>query len=368
MRLLHVHSGNLYGGVETMMLTLVRQRAHAPSIAPEFALAFDGRLAAELRETGVPVHQLGEVRMRNLLSVYRARRQLASLLAAERYGAVACHMPWSQAIFGPAVQRAGVPNIFWMHGPASGRHWTQWAARKTSPGLAICNSHFTAATLPALFPNTVAEVLYCPVAIDACEHCAAERLATREEFGAARDAVVIVQVGRMEALKGHALLIRALATLRDRAWVCWQIGGEQRPHEIRYVDGLTRLAGELGVGDRIRFLGHRTDVARLLGAADIYCQPNTAPDSFGISFIEALGAGLPVVTTAIGGALEIVDETCGVLVAPNNVSALADALGRLTNDAGTRRRLGAAGPSRAGTLCDPPAILRQMETLISGLN
>ena len=149
---------------------------------PEFALAFDGRIAAELRATGVPVHRLGVVHARNPLSVIRARRRLADVLAAGAYGAVACHMPWAQAIFAPVVRRAGVRNIFWMHGPATGRHWVErWAAR-TPPALAICNSHFTAATLPHLFPDTVSEVLYCPVeAIPASRQCGAERLAVRNE-------------------------------------------------------------------------------------------------------------------------------------------------------------------------------------------
>jgi glycosyltransferase involved in cell wall biosynthesis len=368
MRLLHVHSGNLYGGVETMMLTLARARAAAPAIVPEFALAFDGRIAAELRATGVPVHRLDEVRARNPLSVIRARRRLADVLAAGAYGAVACHMPWAQAIFAPVVRRAGVRNIFWMHGPAARRHWTErWAAR-TPPDFAICNSRHTAATLPRLFPHTGAEVLYCPVAIPAARQSAAERLAVRNEIGAARDAAVIVQVGRMEALKGHALLLRALATLRHRDWVCWQIGEAQRPEELSYLNGLKRLADELGVGDRVKFLGHRSDVIRLLEAADIYCQPNIAPDAFGISYIEALGARLPVVTTALGGALEIVDESCGVLVAPLKADALAAALARLLDDDGLRRRLGAAGPARAAALCDPPMILRRMEKMVEGLN
>ena len=367
MRLLHVHSGNLYGGVETMMLTLARERARASAIAPEFALAFDGRIAAELRASGVPVHRLGEVRARNPLSVIRARRRLADLIAAERYGAVACHMPWAHAIFAPVARRAGVPLVFWMHGATAGRHWVErWAAR-TPPDLAICNSHFTASMLPHLFPNTAAEVLYCPVAIPAARLNAAERLAVRDEIGTAHDAVVIVQAGRMEALKGHALLMRALGLLRDRDWVCWQVGGAQRPFERKYADGLVRMASELGVGNRVKFLGHRSDVGRILGAADIYCQPNTEPDAFGISYIEALGAGLPVIATALGGANEIIDESCGILVAPNDAGGLADALARLIEDAGARHRLGAAGPSRAEALCDPSMIMRRLEALIGGL-
>jgi glycosyltransferase involved in cell wall biosynthesis len=171
----------------------------------------------------------------------------------------------------------------------------------------------------------------------------------------------------MESLKGHTTLLRALARLRDRNWLCWQVGAAQRPHEQVYQDGLMRLAQELTIADRVKFLGHRSDVAQLLDAADIYCQPNLEPDAFGISFIEALGARLPVVTTALGGALEIVDQSCGALVRPNDPAALADALARLLDDAGERRRLGAAGPARARELCDPATVLRRLDDLIERL-
>ena len=66
----------------------------------------------------------------------------------------------------------------------------------------------------------------------------------------------------------------------------------------------------------MRWLGQRRDVPELLAAADIYCQPNVGAEPFGIVFVEALYTGLPVVTTALGGALEIIDASCGVLVPP----------------------------------------------------
>ncbi len=77
LRFQHVHSGNLYGGVETMMVTLVRESAGVSLIEHEFALAFDSRIASELHAIDAPVYQLGEVRARNPLSVFRARRRLA---------------------------------------------------------------------------------------------------------------------------------------------------------------------------------------------------------------------------------------------------------------------------------------------------
>jgi glycosyltransferase involved in cell wall biosynthesis len=195
-----------------------------------------------------------------------------------------------------------------------------------------------------------------------------ERLALRGELATPHDAVVIVQVGRMESLKGHTTLLHALARLRDRNWLCWQVGAAQRPREQAYLDGLMRLACELEIADRVKFLGHRSDVAHLLDAADIYCQPNLEPDAFGISFIEALGAQLPVVTTALGGALEIVDQSCGALVKPNDPAALADALARLVDNPDERRRLGAAGLARGRELCDPPAALRRLDNLIERLH
>jgi glycosyltransferase involved in cell wall biosynthesis len=131
-----------------------------------------------------------------------------------------------------------------------------------------------------------------------------------------------------------------------------------------YFNQLHQDVARLQIADRVRFTGQRRDVAQLLEAADIYCQPNIEPESFGITFIEALHAELPVVTTAIGGALEIVDGSCGILVEPDDPAALAAALGRLIEDRELRARLGAAGPARAAALCEPRA---QMQALARAL-
>src|SRR5581483_2955575 len=110
-----------------------------------------------------------------------------------------------------------------------------------------------------------------------------------------------------------------------------------------------------------RFAGERTDVPRLLAAADVYCQPNSSPEPFGIVLIEALAAGLPVVTTASGGALEIVDDTCGRLV-PDSADAgeWASILRSFVGEPRLRARLGAAGPSRAAAVCDPGRQLQRL--------
>jgi glycosyltransferase involved in cell wall biosynthesis len=361
MNVLHISAGNLFGGVETLLVTLARLRGVCPEMTPHFALCFEGRLASELRGAGVSVHLLGEVRVRKPWTVSRARRMLAGLLQRQRFDVVVCHSVWPQALFGPVIRSVGLPLVFWLHDAARGTHWLERWAKRTRPDVAICNSRFTAERLPNLYRDVSAQVVYCPVAIPSSSSSSAERRAVRAELDTTEDAVVVIQVGRLDPLKGHRLCLEALARLADvSGWICWQVGGAQRPQEMRYLEELKIAAVRLGVAERIRFVGQRSDVSKLMAAADVYCQPNACPDSFGITFIEALLAGLPVVTTAMGGALEIVDSTCGVLAPVGNAPALAAELRRLIQDPFWRITLAGSGPARARMLCDPTTRMEEL--------
>jgi glycosyltransferase involved in cell wall biosynthesis len=139
-------------------------------------------------------------------------------------------------------------------------------------------------------------------------------------------------------------------------------GGPQQPAESEYFADLKGTAERLGIAARVRFLGERTDVDHLLCGADVHCQPNTRPELFGITFIEGLAAALPVVSTRIGAAVEILDGY-GLLVAPDDPSALANAFERLIVDPAQRAALGAIGPARAARLCDPAENLDQLHSI-----
>jgi glycosyltransferase involved in cell wall biosynthesis len=370
MRVLYVHSGNLYGGVETLLRALARERGACPGVEPQFALCFGGRLREELGDEGVARHMLGGARVSRPWGVWRARRALAELLRRERFDAVVCHSAWSLALLGPAARGARTPLALWLHDAGAGAHWLDRWARLTPPDLVICNSRFTAEAARRLYPRARAEVVYSPLSLRATgsSPSSVARAALRAELRTTVDAVVIAQVGRMEPLKGHAAHLEALAALRDvPGWVCWQIGGAQRPSEVEYVEGLKSMAERLGIGGRVRFTGERADVAELLDAADVYCQPNTRPESFGLTFAEALAAGRPVVTTDLGGARELVDDSCGLLVAPGDAGALARALRPLVEDAARRARLGARGPERVRALCDPGRQMRRLGEVLATL-
>ncbi|MCP3164885.1 glycosyltransferase family 4 protein [Myxococcus qinghaiensis] len=362
MRALHVYSGNLYGGIESFLVSLARVSSrHPEGTVHEYALCFEGRLADELRAAGATVHLLGHARVGHPWTVWRTRRALGALLKQGEYSAVVCHAAWPQALFGPVARAYSVPLVFFQHDALSGAHWLERWASVTPPDLVLSNSAFTARSLERVYPRASYRVRHPLVPEAARVPEAAERTLLRADLGAGEDDVVIIHASRMQAWKGHRLLLEALGRMREaRGWRLWIAGGAQREEETRYLDGLVAQSKALGLEGRVRFLGQRSDVPRLLRAADLHCQPNTSPEPFGLAFVEALQAGLPVVTTALGGPLEIVDETCGRLVAPE-AGALASALLRLVVDAEARRRLGAGGPARAAMLCAPEAFLASLD-------
>ena len=367
LRVLHVHSGNLYGGVETFLATVAGDGASRRLMASSFALCFEGRFSAQLRRQGHAPYLLGGVRVSRPPTVWRARRALTRLLRERRFDVVVCHEAWAHAIFAPAIRRCRLPLVFWRHTAGTRRHWLEHWARRVAPDVAVANSRYAAGPLSRTFPDTPIEILYCPLeAPPASPLGPGQRDAIRRSLHTPGDDIVVVQVGRLESCKGYREALEAIATLRDvPGWTYWIVGAPQRRSEERDLRALKGVVRRHGLEERVRFAGERHDVPVLLQAADVYCQPNVSPESFGLALVEAQRAALPIVTSAIGGALEIVDAACGLLVPPRDIAALAAALRRLLCDAGLRAQLGQAGRARADLLYNPARQLRRTFDVLS---
>ena len=177
---------------------------------------------------------------------------------------------------------------------------------------------------------------------------------------------VIIQVSRMEPLKGHAVLLDALAQLRDRAgWTCRLAGGAQRAHEAQYMESLRAQAAALGIADRVEFLGDRSDIPRLLACADIYCQPNIEPDAFGTQPDRSDGGG------ASGRDVRARRREGNRRRDMRRARAHRATRRRwrrscpaLLENRGHRERLGANGPQRARALCDPAAQMPRIADIL----
>jgi glycosyltransferase involved in cell wall biosynthesis len=369
MPIVHVASGRLFGGIEQMLLTLSAHERAATGMRASFAIAAPGRLEDTLRHGGADVIALGDVRLRRPATIVRGRAILADALRRTKARAVVCHAPWSFALFAGVARRHGVPLVLWLHERASGRSLVERWARRTRADLVISNSSWTSVAADLLQPAVPRVVIHPPVALAACPP--GTRDAVRAELGAAPSSFVMLGVSRMEPLKGHLNVLHALAPLAAMttvpAWEFWIAGGAQRPHERDYVRQLERGAAALGLGARVKFLGERRDVPRLLAAADVFCQMNETPEAFGVVFAEALLARVPVVTADLGGAPEIVSAACGMLVAAGDRAALSNALVTLMQNPSLRSRLGSAGPAHAAGRCAPEVVLPQLERALHGL-
>jgi len=137
----------------------------------------------------------------------------------------------------------------------------------------------------------------------------------------------------MEAWKGHEHHLRALAKLsRDVNWRCWIAGGAQRPAEIEYAAHLKRLVAELGLAERVCFLGQLPGgetVRAQLDWADLFVLPSRT-DALPRAMIEAMARGLPCIGTTVGGIPELLP--CEDMVPSNDAGALARKIQEVASD------------------------------------
>jgi glycosyltransferase involved in cell wall biosynthesis len=158
----------------------------------------------------------------------------------------------------------------------------------------------------------------------------------RRELGLADGTAAVGLVARLDHWgKGHKEFFTALASLKDRYPVQGLvIGGGRRETEMR------QLAVEMGLEERVRFLGQRDDVPDLLAALDIFVLPSHS-EGVSLALLEAMAAGLPVIASRVGGLPEVVtDGDTGLLIPPQDPEALAAALARLLDEPAWAKKLG----------------------------
>lgn len=170
-----------------------------------------------------------------------------------------------------------------------------------------------------------------------------KRLQTRQRLGLSADQPVLIYVGRLELEKGVHLALRALK--EQPIGTVLLIAGAGH-----YRSTLNNLAAQLGLADRVRFLGFvgYEELPDLLNAADIFVMPTLCQEGLPLSLVEAMACGLPVVATAAGGIPTAVeDNITGALFPMGDVTALSERLRRLIEVPSVRHQLGAAAQARA---------------------
>lgn len=337
-RTLFVDHAAQLGGAELILLDIVRAFAGRAAVR----MFEDGPLRERLRERGVPVILpadgsafAGIKRDRSLL---RAAPLAAGLLRtalsiardARAFDLIYANSQKAFVLSAIASVLSRRPLVWHLHDILDRAHFggpqlhlvvalaNRVAAAVLVPSRAVARSFLAAGgrpDLPHLVPNGVT--------LDQDPVPAAARPALRRALGLPAGFLVGV-FSRLAPWKGQDVALRALADLPGAGCV---ITGDALFGEHAYAAELRRLAASLGVADRVRFLGHRADVPRLMQAVDAVVHPSVAAEPFGRTLVEGMLSRVPVVAAAAGAVPEILDEgRAGVLVPPGDAAALAAAL------------------------------------------
>lgn len=191
----------------------------------------------------------------------------------------------------------------------------------------------------------------------------------RRELGIPAGACVLGLFGRVVEWKGHAFFLKALSSACEQdASLYGLIVGDTSPPGGPLLQGLRSLSQELGLRDRVLFTGYRTDVARLMTAADVIVVPSVEPDPFPGVILETMASSRPVIATRIGGIPEAIqDGENGLLIAVGDVGEFFKAILRLSREPQFAKALGRKGRNIAEQRFTTTALAQAVSTVYESI-
>jgi glycosyltransferase involved in cell wall biosynthesis len=334
-----------YGGAERLLVDMAA-RGDRTSFEYEAAYVLNERhrLADEMRSTGTPVHALGARGDWDLKWTAVLRR----LLVERHYDLVHLHLPYAASLGRLVVQslpkRLRPKLVYTQHCT-----WDEMEApvrilNRATIGLddaLVTVSEASRQGLPKALRRRAQVVIHgVDVSRSAEMRKDRERIRreVRDELGVRDGDVLVLAVANLRPEKGYDILLEAARILLAGGAPVSFVSVGYGP----LADELHRIHGDLGLGDRFRFLGPRADVLRLMTAADVFTLPSHH-EGLPVAVMEATSAGLPLVMSAVGEIPNLfTDEVDALLVPPGRADMLAVALERLVRNPTVREELGKA--------------------------
>lgn len=359
--ILHVFPSFAVGGAQVRFAALANRHGARWRHA---VVALDGETGCAARlDPGLGVELLAAPSRsrrlaRRLFSIHRMLRRLRpALLVTSNWGSI----EWAMA-------RLAMPHLPHLHledGFGPEERTTQLRRRVLTRRLALRFSHVV---VPSLTLRRVAletwrlppaRVHYIPNGVDLTRFRPAEGRVLLEHGGTGP---VIGTAAALRPEKNIGRLLHAMALLResgDDARLLILGDGPERPR-------LEGLAGQLGLGPSVRFLGHVGEPAATFRAMDLFCLSSDT-EQMPFAVLEAMASGLPVVSTDVGDVAKMLPQDSRAQVVRADDAALAGALCGLLRDAALRQRLGAANRARAEQEFDQEAMFASHAALIEEL-
>jgi glycosyltransferase involved in cell wall biosynthesis len=257
-----------------------------------------------------------------------------------RRGWAHVHSPGVYRMLRPVLRLAGLRTAVAVHIDPSPEE-VRWAFRDPPNLILPCARYMAGPIRQALgAQGEKLRIASLPNAVDAERYFPGDRAAARERLGGPEGRPLALMLANLATHKGQETAIRAVAELkaRGRDIDCW-LAGVERGGGQEYGRRLRSLAAELGVGDRVRFLGFRTDGPELLRAADFLLLPSTH-EGLPLSIIEAQASKVAVLAAPTAGIPEVVsDGETGFLIPAADASGYADRIEDLLRRPDLSRRV-----------------------------
>jgi glycosyltransferase involved in cell wall biosynthesis len=355
-RLLLVVDSLEVGGAERQVVELavaLQRSGHQVTVACSVA----GDLSGVLEEVGIPVRPLLDRLVKRRLSLAYALR-LRRLLRRERSDLVHAHIYASAVAAAIATLGTGIPLVITEHTEAS---WQTWRARQVSRWVYRRVERIIAVSTPirrrlverdGVHPDIITIV---PNAVVSASEARPE--GPPELPAGLRERQLVGVVARLQPEKGVANFLKAAARV---------VQVFPRAHFVIAGDGplrqeLVALAEDLGLRDRVHFLGFRSDASALMKSLDVLVVPSLTEGSPLVT-LEAMAAGTPIVASAVGGIPDQVRHGKeGLLVPPGDTGAIGDAILDLLRHPARARRLGEAGRRRVASRFSHATMVRQIK-------
>jgi glycosyltransferase involved in cell wall biosynthesis len=358
------------GGAEQLLVHMVRHRNRERfDYEVAYILQSENSVVAQLEEAGVTVHWLGGTSGRDLGWTIRLR----DLLRRRNFDIMHSHMPYAATLGRMVAAASMMPSrrpalVYTQHSMWDKIAVALRALNRASIGLddrLLIVSHAAKESLPPRLRRHATVVIH-GIEMDQVQQARAERKTSRcgvrREFGLAEDELMVLTVANLRPEKGHDILLRSARIVTQRGLPVRFVVAGWGPLQAK----LEAEHASLGLGDRFRFVGPRSDVLRLLGAADLFVLPSRY-EGLPVTLMEAAAMGVPIVASAVGEIPNLwTDGLDVVLVTPEQPAALADAITMLVRDAALRNRL-ASGSLARGALFDVTRCVRQVEGIYDEL-
>lgn len=363
MKILQVCSATQMGGGEVHVADLVRSlasRGHTVYLA----VRPDSPLRGPLAGVKASWHEMS---LRNSLDLQSAR-EIAQLVREHCIDIVHAHMGRDYLVAALACKQAPAAKLVLTRHhylPLKRGALYRWMLRDLAAVIAVSESVRESVIERLQLPPERVRML--PNWIDPAMFNPSDRDAARAMFRI-RSNTVVACIGQITEAKGQEEFVRAAASLaRIRSDVEFLIAGEEHVEGKPFTQHLSRLAGSLGLGDKLRFLGHVTHIPELLAAVDVVVVPSW-DEGFSLVTIEAMAARRPVLVSNVGGIAGIIkDNVTGLMFPPRDVAALTDKLLWLVSDAPLRERLSVQGQRDVYIRFGRDHIIDQIEALYTEL-